>query len=257
MAKQILSLRLRILPTLPSVNDFSLEDAKKFKMIDPESFKKCFEFRRTLRLDGYLSSEGVKCELNLAKEMAERELLDALQSEETQTINVKKAEDVYRVASEEVKNAQKKLSEALQALRKQQKKLEKIQRNKSEKSEDVDIITKICEKSQNVILIHKTASLKQLSEKQAGIIYITKTDAEFFGDIDLMPDHVFVNEETEFVTSLPYGFFDNHSSEYCKSVIDFAEMVINISMSMESDVKIEPVYANKDIDNILKLNGYT
>ncbi len=252
MAKQVLSLRLRFLPTLPSVNDFSLEDAKKFEVIDEKNFKDGFKVRRILRLDG-----DVKNLLDDIKGTAEREFSDALKSEEMQTTNVKKAEDVYRVAAEEAKKAQKKLDEALQALRKQQRKLEKVQRIRSEKMENIDKVNDIYEKSQDVILIHKSASLKQLMEKQAGVFYITKTDAEFLGDINLMPDHIFVNEETEFVTSLPYGFFDNHSSEYCKSVIDFAEMVINISMSMESDVKIEPVYANKDIDNILKLNGYT
>lgn len=175
-------------------------------------------------------------ELDSAKRNLERELE-----------LLKKVQDSVAKARRKVKRAE----EILEATKNYHKELEQVvDEEKKSISERTEHLTQM----ESIVLIHKSATLKQVSEVQYGYIVVNSTDMQFLSFVK--PDEQFNNENAEkFVEWLPTDFWNKYSKEDADSIVDFCNMVINFQLNADGGKMVVPVYANKDINEILCKNG--
>lgn len=225
-----------------------------------ELFTQAFEGRNTIKLNGLATLDYTRdllsCFLEEAKERRKEELKKEAEQRKVITIKsqeVSLAENDVKKAKEALATAESNLDKVAKSFCKQKKILERIGEDIEESKDRIAMINEMLEKSYDIVLVHKTASLKQLMENQWGVFYVTKQDEEFFKRMQILPDKVVSEVKANFVSKFPYGFCDKNS-EYKKSIIEFCEMVINFAMEYSS---IKVLYSNEDIAKILQMNGYT
>lgn len=180
-------------------------------------------------------------------ERKEEELLEAQRQ-----LDEKKKE--LERAKYELFNAQTKVNKARTVLKAAQSYHSELEENLVERKKILQKRQSHISQMNSIVLVHKSASIKQMDENQYAYIVVTASDAcelEF-----IKPDQIFESEFAEsFVESLPKDFYTKYSEKEQKSIIEFSEMVINFQLNADEKQKIIPLYANKDISDILYMNG--
>ena len=83
---------------------------------------------------------------------------------------------------------------------------------------------------------------------------ITQTDKKMLNQ--LLPDEIFDPKKAEnFIQILPRGFEERYDEKKRESILDFCNLVINVKLLAEEDQKVVVLFSNKDIAEILRLNG--
>lgn len=161
---------------------------------------------------------------------------------------------VYQIALEVFEKAKEALREAeeeLEAVKSSQgvnlQDLEEINRQIEEARKDL-------QKKKRLILVHPSTSFKQIIEYKDGILYATSIDAKVLKQIGCV-DKIF-DGGVSFVDVIPSDIRRKYSEEELFSIICYANMVINTVLSEEDVSSYKLLYSNKDIDTILKVNGF-
>jgi len=163
-------------------------------------------------------------------------------------------EEEYNIAKQKVESAEKLLLEAKKTLREAEK-------SKLQSENELNHINVLIEQSteeyksmQMVVLIHPSATFKQISENIEGIFVATSTDAECLSQIGCV-DKVFNDEErykidttAEFIKKYPM------SLQELNSIINFVSMVITCYINSGTSFKV--IYSNDAIDELLRINGF-
>ncbi len=160
---------------------------------------------------------------------------------------------------EELEDFCKKHQKALEKEQRQFMKASKVhsksENNFRELEKELMNAKEVYEKMQrNILLVHRTVSRGQLAN-QYGKVVVTKADFQTFTFSDVQVNAVFEEKDSEdFITNLPYYFYSKYNGEEQKSIIDFCEMVIYFTMQ-EDEKEVVPIFSNKDIVEILRMNG--
>lgn len=185
----------------------------------------------------------------------DEQIVDAMKNElEKHTVFLNKKEREHLAAKEEFKKAKERLIKAEEIIMETndfhnllQNKLETAENNREKDKETLD-------QMQVMALVHLSASLKQLQKYQLAKIAVTEADNIYLCGI--MPDIVFQAEKVDnFIEFLPKDFETRYDEETRKSILDFCNLVINVKLATPEEQKIVVLFANKDIAEILKLNG--
>lgn len=188
--------------------------------------------------------------VRLAEQMVDSIKYDL--EEHTEFLNKKERE--YLAAKDEFEKAKANLVKAKDIIMATksfhhllQNKLETAENNRKKDKETLDQL-------QVMALVHSSVSLKQLQKYQLTKIVITETDNIWLSCI--MPDIVFQAEKVDnFIEFLPKDFETKYDEETRKNILDFCNLVINVKLVATEEQKIVVLFANKDIAEILKLNG--
>lgn len=251
--------------------DFDISGIRKCSLqslmnLDKESqnvIGEVFFGRRTVKQrDEWLSRETFNLELdekelsNVENELKahndflgkkETEFSEAEKELEEKLENLKKAQQEVAEAREKVKR----VKDTVEAAQSYHEELEETFRDRQKR---VSKRRSLISNFKKIFLIHKSATIKQVSENQYGYIVVTSTDAEYMELIK--PDRIVDSEMAiEFVDQLPRDFEKKYYEKERASIIEFCEMVISFTLNAEEGEQIVPVYANKDIDEILRMNG--
>lgn len=173
---------------------------------------------------------------------------------------LEKKEEEKKVADEEFERARRKQEKAnsvLYAARRYHANLEdQIKKREKDLKGEKDCL----EQMEEIVLVHSTASLKQIKKHQLGIIFITKSEEDLLGE--LLPDEVVEFDlDSNFVEHLPRDFEKKYDEKTRKGIIEYCNLVINAKLAgdeiggEEFSSKIIPLYSNVDIAEILRING--
>lgn len=115
-----------------------------------------------------------------------------------------------------------------------------------------DSARKFLQEIQTIVLVHSSASWKQMNQYQFGKIYIVKAERKLLSC--LLPDEIFFNDKEEnFITKFPWDFEEKYQGKEKEAIIEYCNMVITIKLI--TDENVVALFGNKDIAEILRLNG--
>ena len=156
---------------------------------------------------------------------------------------------------EEVEAAKKAYELAQRDLKAANRFHEELIESKERYSKKIDESKKRLNQMNTIVLMHSSATLKRAEENQFSYIIITKADEEKLKEI--MPNDVFdVKMAESFVEKLPVGFEKRHLKSERESILEFCEMTINFMLQADATKKIKLIYAEPDIAEIIRLNGF-
>ena len=174
-------------------------------------------------------------------------------------------EKLIRIGEAEVKDSETKLKEAERKLRSCQNALqelciedEQIKKEKQTVCEKLDYFKKLEIQFSRIVLLHISATTKQIVANLNGTIVTTKKDAAMLKNKGIVIDETFrLSNAEHLITIVPEGIKDKYDPLKWKSIIEFCEMVANFKMRAEpeEEEKIVILYSNWDIAEILKANG--
>lgn len=184
---------------------------------------------------------------------------------EVQRYDINEAEQKWRIHWEEYQKKQDFLATKLDEMRTMEKKLKKLKKevalarqelektkinlrqfNESHQEKEVEL-----RRMQEVVLIHPSASLKQLKEHQRGKIIVTEADREIFSF--LAPDEIYSPFEAErekmSALKLPKGFWKQLKAHEAISVLQFCHCA-----RLKENEKPILLYNSEQISDILQMN---
>lgn len=161
------------------------------------------------------------------------------------------------VAENEVKKAKEKLEKAKKVLHAAEQFHLQLERKLEDAKKECAFRKDVLEQMKVTALVHSTASLKQIHEYHLADIVVTKSEEHLLEYLE--PDEVFIAKNAEhFVEHLPRGFEEKYDKSTRQAIIDYCELVINFKMAEDTEhtgIKIVSLFGNKDIAEILRLNG--
>lgn len=173
---------------------------------------------------------------------------------EEHTKFLQQVQEKYEEAEEELKAARRKLDKKKANFLDAKRFNENLRKKYEDADKNLEAEEKSLEKMQVIALVHSSATLKQVHKYQLSKIIVTKDDEKLLEEI--IPDRIFNPEKADnFIYKLPIGFKERYNEEEMTEIISFCNMVINIKLAMDEGQKVVPLFSNKDIAEILRLNG--
>lgn len=148
--------------------------------------------------------------------------------------------------------AQKKLEKARQIYEDAKSDFEQADKKRQRVSDEYQAEEKKLEDSKIFVLIHPSATLKQLQSNKTGVFVVTKRDKrklEKVGCVDMFFDN---DKEENFIEHIPHYMLNEPAAEL-KGYVAYANMVINFYLQEKDFVA---VFASKEISELLASNGY-
>lgn len=156
-------------------------------------------------------------------------------------------------AQNKFEKAKKKLERAQQVYSAAEQDLEQASQKRQKVSEAYESEERKLEDSKIFLLIHPSATFKQLKSNKAGIFVSTDRDKRLLenaGCVDVVFDS---SKEENFVENIPYYMLNNLPKAELKNYVAYANMVINFYLQEKDFVAI---FASKEISDLLASNGY-
>lgn len=202
------------------------------------------------------------------KQVSFSEIIDYLGNEqEVLKLEIEMQGKLLAINKIEVKEAEAHLKLAQQQFAESKRSLKEIEQQKADledqKKENQYKFRKFqCLEKEfaSVVLVHRTATTKQIISQVNGHIVSTRRDAGNLEERGVVIDEIFNPKKGEhLITYIPEGISERYETLEWKSIIDFCEMVANYKMSAEKgkENNIIILYSNFDIAEILKANGLT
>ncbi len=149
--------------------------------------------------------------------------------------------------------AQKKLERAQQIYEDAKSDFEQADQKRQKVSDEYEAEEKKLNDSKIFVLIHPSATLKQLQFNRGGIFVATEFDKcklEKAGCVDMVFDN---DKEENFIENIPHYMLNELSAAELNKYIAYANMVINFYLQEKDFVAI---FASKEISELLASNGY-
>ncbi len=149
--------------------------------------------------------------------------------------------------------AKKKLERAQQIYEDAKSDFEQADQKRQKVSDEYIAEEKKLDDSKIFVLIHPSATLKQLQFNKVGIFVTTKLDKhklEKAGCVDMVFDN---DEEENFVENIPYYMLNELPESELKGYVAYTNMVINFYLNEKDFVAI---FSSKEISELLASNGY-
>lgn len=199
-----------------------------------------YDFCKQLQIE-IIKELGEDCE-DLNKDIKKHNAFLEVKQEECD-----EAEKALKKARKEFEVAKERLAAAKQYHEQLESKLEKTSKILLIRKEQL-------EEMQKVTLVHATASLRQLYENQFSRLVITNYDENVLEGV--IPDVVIEAEKMEqLITQTPIDFDERYCEDAKKSIMAYCNLVANAQMLKEDGIPINLLFSNKDIAEILRLNG--
>ena len=200
------------------------------------SYEMILEFQKFMILD--VEAEALAARVELEEHNA---FLENKQQE------CKEVEEKFMQAKRDLEKQKMALAAAKKFNQELEYRLKEKQKKCKEAKQDLNIM-------QEIVLVHASASYKQIYKNQLGKMIITQTDKKMLNQ--LLPDEIFDPKKAEnFIQILPRGFEERYDEKKRESILDFCNLVINVKLLAEEDQKVVVLFSNKDIPEILRLNG--
>ena len=160
----------------------------------------------------------------------------------------------YEKAKENYEKALETMSEARKEFFKAQKEHDNLQIEYNGISEDLTVRQKIRDDMKQHVLIHPSASLKQVHRYRMSGIVVNDCDADFF-EKSLLDKVCDTSKLVNLISVLPESLQGKHDRE-TDSIIKYCELVANtLAYVSEQNTAIKLLFNNFDIAKILRMNG--
>lgn len=163
-------------------------------------------------------------------------------------------QEEYEKAKEEYEKALKKMTEARTELFNAKEKYGRLQENYSIVCESLRVGQRIKDDMKKIVLVHSSASLKQVYLYRMSEIVVNDCDADYF-ERALLDKICDTSKLTNLIKVLPENLKDNYSDD-TESVVKYCELVANMLTSIdEPNMSIVLLFNSFEISKILKMNG--
>lgn len=156
------------------------------------------------------------------------------------------AQNKFEAAKKKLERAQKVYEDAKSDLEQADQKRQKV-------SDEYVAQEKKFEDGKIFVLLHPSATLKQLQSNKTGAFVVTKRDKRLLekaGCVDMVFDN---DKEENFIENIPHHMLNELSVAELKGYVAYANMVINFYLQEKDFVA---VFASKEISELLASNGY-
>lgn len=161
---------------------------------------------------------------------------------------------LHKFALGKLERAKQDLAIAEELLNAAEAECDRIEKSLMEINQLLEDSRKDLESKKRLILIHPSTNLKQIIEHRDGVFMTTKADEELLRKIGCV-DRVF-ESEISFIEIIPQSIREKYQTSDLFSIISYANMIIHIALTEDDSTAYKFLYSNKDINTILKVNGF-
>ncbi len=220
-----------------------------------------YELRKNLTLDGiYPHQLAISLQKDRLKEVKEVDYIKIKNLLNYLDMQIEAMQEKLESEKEKLKKSKEPVENEYTRLQKAEKQLNKAEEELEATKSLLTDAKALYSRMHNIALVHKSATLAQIAVHKHEQIWVTEADSQELFEFNKQMNNLFyidgVFEEKDsqgFITKLPYYFYTKYDADEQKSIITFCEMVIYYMM--ESSEKVEAVYGNTDILDVLKMNG--